>query len=143
MKKLCLLIVAVLTVTAALFVSCAKKEPYVVKESDKYIVITVSAKETEITENTTLVDYMNALNKDGELNFEMNNGMVTSVNGIENKADYSSCWMLYTSDTDNANDAWGTVEYKGKVYGSSTLGAESLKVKENCVYIWVYTDFNG
>ena len=119
----------------------AKKDPMVIKESDTYIVITVSSEQMELTATTTLVEYMNALKADGELDFEMENGMVSSVNGIKNPADWSSCWMLYTSDADNANTAWGQVEYKGEVYGSAVLGAESLTVKESCLYIWIYQAF--
>jgi hypothetical protein len=95
----------------------------------------------ELTDTTTLVEYMNALKEDGALDFEMKNGMVSSVNGIENPADWSSCWMLYTSDTDNANTAWGEVEYKGEVYGSAILGAEALTIKEGCLYIWIFQAF--
>ena len=49
--------------------------------------------------------------------------------------------MLYTDDAENSNDAWGTVVYEGKTYASATLGAESLVIAEDCVYIWVYTKF--
>ena len=91
-----------------------------------------------ITENTTLMDYMTLLKQEEKLDFETKNGMISSVNGIENPADWSSCWMLYTSDEENANSSWGKVEYEGKIYGSAMFGAESLKVKDNCLYIWVF-----
>ena len=45
----------------------------------------------DITDTTTLVDYMNSLKDDGQLTFEINNGMVSSVNGIDNPADWSGC----------------------------------------------------
>ena len=69
-------------------------------------------------------------------------GMITSINGIENPADYSSCWMLYTSDAENSNAAWGTVEYQGKQYASAVSGAETLKIKPDQLYIWVYKSFS-
>ena len=118
-----------------------KKAPTVIKESDTYIVINVSSETMDINENITLVEYMYALKEKGELTFEMKNGMVSSVNGIENPADWSSCWMLYTGDADNANTAWGEVEYKGVVYGSAIFGAESLKIKNGCLYIWIFQAF--
>ena len=118
-----------------------KKAPTVIKESDTYIVINVSSETMDINENTTLVEYMYALKEKGELTFEMKNGMVSSVNGIENPADWSNCWMLYTGDADNANTAWGEVEYKGVVYGSAIFGAESLKIKDGCLYIWIFQAF--
>ena len=85
---------------------------------------------------------MNYLKDDGKLSFELDNGMVSSVNGIDNPADWSSCWMLYTSDVDNANSGWGTIDYNGKVYGSAILGAELLTVKDGCLYIWVFQSFS-
>lgn len=139
MKKTIKLI-AVLCITALLFSfsACGKKEPVVVTESDTCIVITASSNRLKITDKTTLLDYMNVLKEDGELEFEISGGFVNSINGIANPADYSSCWMLYTSDKDQANTAWGEVEYNGNVYGSADKGAETLVIKEGCVYIWSY-----
>ena len=143
MKKIFNAIIAItLSVIGFSFFGCSSKEPLVIKESDTYIVITVSNKQMNITNTTTLVDYMNSLKDAGQLTFEINNGMVSSVNGIDNPSDWSSCWMIYTSDTDNANSAWGTIEYNGNIYGSAILGAESLMVKDGCIYIWVFQSFN-
>ena len=142
MKRIFNTIIAIaLSVVLCSFFGCSPKEPLVIKESDTYIVITVSNEQMDIKKNTTLVDYMDSLKNDGKLDFEIENGMVTSVNGIENPADWSSCWMIYTSDTDNANSAWGTIEYDGKVYGSAIVGAESLIIKDGCIYIWVFQSF--
>ena len=143
MKKIFNTIIAItLLVIVFSFFGCSPKEPLVIKESDTYIVINVSNEQMDIKDTTTLVDYMNSLKSDGQLTFEINNGMVSSVNGIDNPSDWSSCWMLYTSDTDNANSAWGTIEYNGNVYGSAILGAESLTIKDGCIYIWVFQSFN-
>ena len=142
MKRIFNTIIAIaLSVVLCSFFGCSPKEPLVIKESDTYIVITVSNEQMDIKKNTTLVDYMNSLKNDGKLDFEIENGMVTSVNGIENPADWSSCWMLYTSDSDSSNTAWGTIEYDGKVYGSAIVGAESLIIKDGCIYIWVFQSF--
>ena len=125
------------------FVACGEEEkPLVVKDSDTCIVITVSSKQMNVTADTTLLDYMNSLKNDNKIEFTTSGSgemiMVASIYGKENAADYSECWMLYTSDADNANTAWGEIEYNGNVYGSAVLGAASLKVKEDCLYIWVY-----
>ena len=142
MKKLIKLVVTIFVfVILFSFVGCVQKGPLVIKETDTYIVINVSNEQMEIKNDTTLVDYMNSLKNDGLLSFEMNNGMVTSVNGIQNPSNFSSCWMLYTSDKDNANSAWGTIEYNDNIYGSATMGAESLTVKDGCIYIWVFQSF--
>ena len=141
MKKIVSIIALVLVLVVSSFMGGCKKDPLVIKESDTYIVITASNEQMDIKSDTTLVDYMTSLKNSGLLDFEMANGMVTAVNGIENPADWSSCWMLYTSDTENSNDGWGRIEYKGVVYGSAVVGAESLVVKEGCLYIWVYQAF--
>jgi hypothetical protein len=49
--------------------------------------------------------------------------------------------MIYTTDEDNSNTAWGLVEYNGKTYGSAMYGAEELKVKQGESYIWLYQSF--
>ena len=136
-------IVAILILALILTLSgCINKKPLVLKKSDTYIVISVSNRQMQITENTTLMDYMSLLKQEEKLDFEIKNGMISSVNGIENPTDWSSCWMLYTSDEQNANLAWGKVEYEGKLYGSAMFGAESLIVKESCLYIWVFQEMS-
>lgn len=137
MKKTIKIIAVLLCVTALLFsfTACGNNEPV------DDVVIIVSSEKIDITDKTTLLDYMNALKEGGELEFELSDGMVTSINGVANTADYSSCWMLYSGDADQANTAWGTVDYDGNVYGSAVLGAEALVIKEGCVYIWSYVTF--
>ena len=71
--------------------------------------------------------------------YEMSDGMVTSINGKANTT--NSYWMLYTSDAENANNSWGTVEYEGNTYGSAMYGADSLTIKDGCLYIWEYQTF--
>ena len=141
MKKIVSIIALVLVLVVSSFMGGCQKDPLVIKESDTYIVITASNEQMDIKSDTTLVEYMTSLKNSGLLDFEMANGMVTAVNGIENPADWSSCWMLYTSDTENSNDGWGQIEYKGVIYGSAVVGAESLVIKEGCLYIWVYQAF--
>ncbi len=141
MKKLINLIALLCSFVMLFAISGCKKEPLVVKDSETCIVITASGSQLALTETTTLKDYMVSLKSSGLLEFEIKDGMITSINGIANPADWSSSWMLYTSDADNANTAWGEIEYNGKKYGSAVSGAESLIVKEGCLYIWVYTTF--
>ncbi len=126
--------ICTLLLSACCLVACKKEA---VKLDGDYVVITA----TKDADGKTLLAFMEELKADGELSFEMGNGMVTSLNNIANKADYSACWMLYTSDSENANEAWGIVEYEEKQYGSATLGAERLTVKEGEIYIWWYQSF--
>lgn len=134
-RMLCALLT--LVISALTLASCTQ-EPLVIYDSDTTIVIRCEETDGE----TTLADYMAELKTAGEIEFTTKDGMITSINGIENPADYSSCWMLYTSDADNANSAWGTVLYKDVEYGSAILGAESLKMKEGCIYIWAFKEMS-
>jgi hypothetical protein len=138
LKSASALTLLIVLLIGTLAMSSCKKDPLVIFDSDTTIVIRCE----ETDGDTTLMDYMNALKVDGELDFTVENGMITSINGIENPADYSSCWMLYTSDGEMANSAWGTVLYNDAEYGSAILGAGELKIKEGCLYIWVFKEMS-
>lgn len=140
-KRLSSLILVLVLTLSVLLPGCKKSEPLVIKDSDTFIVLKVTQEALADLEGQYLIDYMNALAQKGELECTISDGMITSINGIANPADFSSCWMLYTSDVENANTAWGTVEYEGVEYGSAISGAETLKLKADVVYIWVYQTF--
>ena len=93
--------------------------------------------------NCTLLDCMEMLrqSQDNDFTFTFTNGMITSINGVENPADFSHCWMLYTSDAEMANAAWGTTEYDGQTLGSAVVGVNALDVISGAIYVWVYTAF--
>lgn len=134
LKKLYLVLCVALAVSA--FAGCNRNN--VVSEEDM-VIMEVNDEVMEITETTTLLDYMNALSDDGELTFTISDGMITSVNGKENSM--NSYWMIYTDDAENGNESWGTITYKEKVYLSATLGAGELKIKSGCTYILAYQSF--
>ena len=140
-RKILSCLLAVLVFASTMVLSGCKSEPLVIKDSDTYIVIKTTQEVLEGNADMLLIDYMNKLVDKGELICTIKDGMVTSINGIDNPADFSSCWMLYTSDADNANAAWGTVEYEGKQYGSAVSGAETLTIKPDQLYIWVFKSF--
>ena len=140
-KILACLLAALLLMNILLLAGC-QSEPLVIKESDTCIVLKVTEEAIGGNTDMVLIDYMDTLVKEGKLTCTIENGMVTSINGIDNPADFSSCWMLYTSDADNSNAAWGTVEFEGAQYGSAISGAETLKVKPGQLYIWVYKSFS-
>lgn len=94
---------------------------------------------TPVSRGQSLLDVMTTLEEDGELSFTEENGMIVKLNGTKNEG--SSYWMLYTSDAEYANTAWGTYEYEGQTYGSATLGATELPFKVKETYIWVYQSF--
>ncbi len=88
-----------------------------------------------------LISAMNDLKTDGSLQFELVGGMVFSIGGLKNAADYSACWMLYTTDKELSNAEWGTLEYDGRSLGSAIVGAESLPLKAGEYYVWSYQTF--
>ena len=143
MKKQIKKILSVLMVLVIVVgLTACKNEKLVIKDSDTYIVVKTTEQAMDGATDMTLMDYMTKLKEKGDLEFTISEGMITSINGIDNPVDYSSCWMLYTSDADNANASWGTIEYEGKEYGSAISGAETLKIKPDQLYIWVYKSFN-
>ena len=113
------------------------KKTEVEKTTADMVVIRVRKTEGE----ETLMSVMEELQADGAMNFTVQSGMVTSINGKANPADFSSCWMLYTSDTEMSNTAWGEIDYNGGKLGSAVLGADALPVAEGEIYVWYYQSF--
>ena len=140
-KKILSVLLAILILAGTMLLAGCKSEPLVIKDSDTYIVIKTTQEAMGDKEEMLLIEYMQMLKEKGELEFKVESGMITSINGIDNPADFSSCWMLYTSDEANANASWGTVEYEGKQYGSAVSGAEALKIKPDQLYILVFKSF--
>ena len=141
-KKTLSFLLAVMILVGTMLLAGCRSEPLVIKDSDTYIVIKTTQEAIGKETDMLLIDYMTKLKEKGELEFSISNGMITSINGIDNPADYSSCWMLYTSDEEFSNAAWGVAEYQGKQYGSAVSGAETLKIKPDQLYIWVYKSFS-
>ena len=137
-RKVGAIFLALILIASTFATSSCKQDPLVIYDSDTTIVIRCE----EVDGDVTLIDYMTELKEKGEIEFTIENGMITSINGIANPADFSSCWMLYTSDAEMANSAWGTVLYDGAEYGSAILGAESLKIKADNIYIWVFKEMS-
>lgn len=136
-SKIIAFALAVMLLGCTVLLSGCKSEPLVIKDSETCIVI----KTPKDAAKMPLIDYMKQLTQEGKMTSKISDGMITSINGIDNPADFSSCWMLYTSDAENANSAWGTVSYDGKEYGSAVSGAETLQIKPGQLYIWVFQSF--
>ena len=139
MYALFTLLLTVLT-SVCMLVACNKggsAKAEIVSKNDTMVVIKVN--ETEGF--ATLLDAMTYLKEEGELEFALTGGMVSSIEGKANPADWSVCWMLYTSDAEMSNMGWGTITYEENTYGSAILGAESLEVSAGEYYIWSYDTF--
>ena len=133
-------LVAILTLVTLMFCCITGcNNPKVVTQGENTVAISISSRICEITDDLTLLDYMNALKQKGEIDFIIQDGMIIQINDISQKA--NSYWMLYTDDGQNSNEAWGTIIFEEKTYASASLGAESLIVKENCTYVWTYQAF--
>ena len=109
----------------------------VVETTETCVVIKVE----KAQENQMLLDVMKSLQEQEKLTYTLSGTMIQGINGKENPADFSSCWMLYTSDAEMANADWGTYTYNDAVYGSAIVGADTLPVIDGAYYIWVYTTF--
>lgn len=139
MKKLLTLTLAIIAVLSTLLVGCNNEV--------KDVVFTVDATKYEITETTTLNDYMGFLEVDGKLSFTTSDsayGMfITSVNGVKNGIGSNPCWMVYTDDPDYSDTSdWGTeITVDGKTYKSTTLGISGIIVKANATYVLSYVQF--
>lgn len=96
---------------------------------------------TSLDGEYTLSDIMDKAQEKHDLEYESSGGMITSINGVANTADFSSCWMLYTSDTEMANSEWGTITIGDQTFGSAILGADVLEVLEDQIYVWEYVTF--
>lgn len=136
-KLLTLLLVGVVLM---LIIGCATT-PSTSDETIQDFVKIVVDKDYMDIDGAKLIDYMQALKEDGSLDYAEDSGMITSINGKANTADYSVCWMLYTDDAELSNTAWGTVEIDGKIYASAISGANDMAIKDGATYVWVYKAF--
>ena len=109
---------------------------------DNMVIITVNSAYMEITAGTVLIDYMAKLKADGAIDYTVSNdGMINSINGQANPADWSKCWMLYSNDAELSNEAWGFITLNGVKYLSAIFGAESLPIKDGKIYVWEFKSF--
>ena len=115
----------------------ASVQASVVESTGTMVVLKVEKAE----EDTTLIEVMELLKAENKLDYKITAGMASEINGVANPADFSSCWMLFTSDAELSNTAWGTVEYGGATHGSAIVGAEALTVIAGAYYIWSYQSF--
>ncbi|MDE7076952.1 MAG: DUF4430 domain-containing protein, partial [Clostridia bacterium] len=116
MKKFFALIASFIAVFACCFAVACKNGKEPVKADENTVVITATDSSFDFNGQTLKV-YMDHLQEKEKLTYSISNGMVTAINGKSNTT--NSYWMLYTNDTENSNDAWGTLEYEENIYGSA------------------------
>ncbi len=126
------------------FFACQKKEFDVetaavsYDETEKVLVLDLT--NANVTEYS-LQEVMQDLQSAKKFTFIEENGMIFSINGVENPVDWSYCWMLYPSDEEVSTAEYGTFTYQGKTYNQAAFGAADLKVKSGEIYLWWYQGF--
>lgn len=135
MKKL-VYVVLCLVIACAFLCACKTKSITVITEDDNKVVLTFDSGFS----GESLLIAMNGAQENEQITFTVENGMVTSINGVKNAG--KTYWMLYTDDEDYSNSAWGEINYNEKIYGSATKGVSDLVVKDGKTYIWVFKEVN-
>lgn len=141
-RSLSLLLTLLFALGAFSLFSCKEKdETDYVSADENTVAIFPSEEVLALTDRSTLADYLVAMREKGLISYEMEYGMINSVNGIVNEytgTNSMNSWMIYTSDPDQSNAAFGKLKYEGKTYASASLGAESLIVKAEYAYFLAY-----
>ena len=109
----------------------------VLETTEERIVISIG----EASGEATLSQALDNLQKDGKLTFVVSGGMITSVNGKENRTESASSgysWMIYTSNTELSYSEYGSKTYENAVCYSAAFGADGLKVQQGETIILSY-----
>ncbi len=104
-------------------------------EGEDLLAAVITVENGSFGEDVSLAQVMKQLKDERTFTYSFSQGMLTEINGKKNT--FSSCWMLYTNDTNMSTTEW-TYTYKGQVLGSAILGAESLRVINDAIYVWAY-----
>ena len=115
-----------------------------------YAAFTASSEIAELTLETSVADYLNALEAEGMISVdgcESTYGYyITVVNGISEQTTASGgySWMLYTDFVEEdgvtyADPEYGTFEYGGKTLASASFGVSNMPCVENYTYALVYS----
>ena len=109
----------------------------VLAAEEERIVISIDETHGEVT----LVQVLNNLQADGKITFEISNGMITSINGKQNRTESANSgysWMIYTSNTQLSYAEYGSKTYGDVVCYSAAFGADGLKVAQGETVILSY-----
>jgi len=133
-------LICLLVSSLAFFTGCGEKaeaKATLILSTETRVVIKVDS----VKGNAMLKHALDSVVGDN-FSYELSNGMVSKVNGVENPADWSKCWMIYTSDTEFSNNTYGTVTYEGLTFGSAILGVNDLPVTVNAYYVLDFASFS-
>ena len=137
MKKILTSVSALLLVISICFAFAACRYNVVMTDSAEVFITIEDSLFNKLDENNqTLQAYMDLLVEKKALEYTVTNGMVETVNGVTPDASKGEYWFIYSDDTEFTNEAWGTFEYKGTKFASTTFGIEALPIKVGCTYVF-------
>ena len=123
---------------AAFCVGCTPSEGVKVKATVQVTETEIAIVVESVEGDAKLIDAMKALQEEGKLSFVADGqGLIQSINGKENAADWSQYWSLYISDAELSDMTYG-IEWNGQQLGFSNFGAEALPIANGGVYVWLY-----
>ena len=156
-RKLGLIVAAVcLAASLAAFAACATTDGPESGDGVDYglaVVFKASSDVMDITESSTMKDYMDALVEDGRLTYEGGESIygyyISSVCGVAEQTyygdgySYGMSWSVYTdyaTDDDGVIYAtdYQTFDYNGKELWYASYGVSTLPCVEGCTYALVY-----
>lgn len=155
MKKSFCIFFVLFSLTFTLFCGCNNKQSIApnrgaVSIDVKSIAFTASGEVMQLTNTTAVKDYMDELQKRGEITFEGRDGQygffVEKI--FDTKAEGNFYWALYTDlvtlEGDNAvysNSEYGTYMYKGKTLYMANYGVSLMPCVQGYTYAFVLTGY--
>lgn len=144
-KKLSILsILLAFALALCAFAACTKgtAKATVLENNEELLVIRAD----ETKDDVSLENVLNDLKKSGEIQYEISDGFITSVNGRANDPNSNGYWFVYTSLTTYkgvtySDTSWGTYSYDGTDYSSATVGVDGLPMIEGNLYILAWGTF--
>lgn len=138
-KTLTAIMAVVIVLSCVLAFTACVNDP--VQQTDSAVFVTVGTKYMSDLKDKTLKNYLDVLVEKELISYELEGTMVVTINGLTAKAEDNAYWMIYSNDSDNTNTEWGTYEYEGVTYASTTLGIVDLPIKDGCTYVFVISQF--
>lgn len=136
-KKLSIVsILLVLILALCAFAACGKGTAKVTVLENEEELLVIRADETK--EDVSLENVLQNLKKSGKIQYEISNGMITSING--HTATGNEYWFIYTSlktykGVSYSDMTWGTYTYDGTDYASAAFGVDGLPMIKGNLYI--------
>lgn len=144
-KKLSIVsILLVLMLSLCAFAACGKGTAKVTVLNNTEESLVIRADETK--EDVSLENVLQELKESGEIQYEISDGMILSINGRTADSSSGEYWFIYTSLTtykgvSYSDTSWGTYMYDGAEYGSATVGVDGLPMIEGGLYIFALGTF--